>query len=151
MTCEISEKSEISPTHTLNLNCEISERCEITSACRHTSIGHPPVSCCCGIASPSRSSSSNAWPSATVSLWRLNSAEISVRFRPSGRVAVRAGSHRPPDHQAQIQRCIAPVTRMGFAMFFLLCVLLLTQRVPVWTKRWGEIPQPSDEYALRAV
>jgi hypothetical protein len=31
------------------------------------------------------------------------------------------------------------------------CVLLLTQRVPVWTKRWGEIPQPSDEYALRAV
>ena len=26
-----------------------------------------------------------------------------------------------------------------------------TQRVPVWTRRWGEIPQPSDEYALRAV
>ena len=25
------------------------------------------------------------------------------------------------------------------------------QRVPVWTRRWGEILQPSDEYALRAV
>src|SRR2546427_5437628 len=74
----------------------------------------------------------------------------------------------------------APVTRMGFAMFFLLCVHLNRkpdwlnanvnrvkcsvrvgsvchrllpprQKVPVWTRRWGEIPQPSDEYALRAV
>src|SRR6267143_131426 len=26
-----------------------------------------------------------------------------------------------------------------------------TQRVPVWIKWWGEILQPSDEYALRAV
>src|SRR5437879_1708573 len=26
-----------------------------------------------------------------------------------------------------------------------------TQRVPVWIRRWGEILQPSDEYALRAV
>ena len=25
------------------------------------------------------------------------------------------------------------------------------QRVPVWTRRWGEIRQPSDGYALRAV
>ncbi len=33
--------------------------------------------------------------------------------------------------------------------FFLL--LPPTQRVPVWTRRWGEILQPSDEYALRAV
>ena len=29
-------------------------------------------------------------------------------------------------------------------------VLPPTQRVPVWTRRWGEIPQPSDEYAWRA-
>ena len=24
------------------------------------------------------------------------------------------------------------------------------QRVPVWPRRWGDIPKPSDEYALRA-
>ena len=28
--------------------------------------------------------------------------------------------------------------------------MLLMQRVPVWTRRWEDIPQPSDEYALHA-
>jgi hypothetical protein len=30
-------------------------------------------------------------------------------------------------------------------------LLPATQRVSVWTRRWGEIPQPLDEYAWRAV
>src|SRR6267143_2849477 len=66
--------------------------------------------------------------------------------------------------------CEAPVTmavfRGPFMVVYLENVLLLetmrvgsvdrrllppTQRVPLWIRRWGEILQPSDEYALRAV
>lgn len=44
------------------------------------------------------------------------------------------------------RRAVISLSHFRFAMFF-----PPTQRVPVWTRRWGDIPQPSDECAWRAV
>src|SRR5580765_732369 len=101
------------------------------------------------------------WLEAATSLEWVTFLELATTLKPRSR--------NPFTIPAPIP-CEAPVTMAVFSELLMIVYLehvlsletirvgsvdrrLLspTQRVPVWIRRWGEILQPSDGYALRAV